>query len=212
MVSFLKTGVNAAVIGDDLVLLDTHDDAYLCLAGGARSLQRTRSGALFIEQGAVQAALDNAGLITTESGAAAGSAPLRPDRSIIHAVAPRRPHVGDVVRAIAAVGDVRKARRGQGLNPFLQLVATGDLSRDHDRLLAAARLFWSVSPWLPIEGECLIRSATLISFLRRSGLAADWVFGVRLWPFSAHCWVQSGTTCLNDDFERLAAYTPILYR
>ena len=50
----------------------------------------------------------------------------------------------------------------------------------------------------------------LVSYLRRCGLRADWVFAVRLWPFAAHCWVQCGDLCLNDDVERLAPYTPIL--
>lgn len=80
------------------------------------------------------------------------------------------------------------------------------------RVAEAARAFWQMAPWLPIEGECLVRSALLMRFLNQRGLEADWVFGVRLWPFMAHCWVQLDDLCLNDDVERLTAYTPIYSR
>jgi hypothetical protein len=50
----------------------------------------------------------------------------------------------------------------------------------------------------------------LLEFLAARGLAADWVFGVRTWPFSAHCWVQAGGIVLNDTVERVAPYRQIL--
>ena len=40
--------------------------------------------------------------------------------------------------------------------------------------------------------------------------AAVWVFGVRTWPFSAHCWLQIGDAVLDDDPERVGIYPPIL--
>jgi hypothetical protein len=46
--------------------------------------------------------------------------------------------------------------------------------------------------------------------LRILGFDADWIIGVRTWPFMAHCWLQVGAVALDDDVERLAAYTPIL--
>ena len=46
--------------------------------------------------------------------------------------------------------------------------------------------------------------------LRRAGQNAAWVFGVRTWPFSAHCWLQIGDAVLDDDPERVSRYTPIM--
>jgi len=36
------------------------------------------------------------------------------------------------------------------------------------------------------------------------------VFGVKLNPFSAHCWVQAGDIVLNDAIDHVTIHTPIL--
>ena len=73
-----------------------------------------------------------------------------------------------------------------------------------------AAVFARLRPWSPVGGACLKRSYQLLAYLRRLGLDAEWVIGVRAWPFMAHCWLQSGPVALDDDVERLVAYTPIL--
>jgi hypothetical protein len=78
---------------------------------------------------------------------------------------------------------------------------------DLHALLAAAR---RARPWLPFEGECLQRTFLLRYFLARSGVATDWVFGVRTWPFSAHCWLQIGDLVVGDRLERVQRFTPIM--
>lgn len=55
-----------------------------------------------------------------------------------------------------------------------------------------------------------MRSYLQLQYLHRLGLDADWVIGVRTWPFMAHCWLQVGAVALDDDVERLIPYTPIL--
>ncbi|OGN43910.1 MAG: hypothetical protein A2623_07920 [Caulobacterales bacterium RIFCSPHIGHO2_01_FULL_70_19] len=209
MTRYLKPDVHAVAIGADLAVLDIAGDAYLCLPGGAAVL----NGPGGIAPGPMAEALGEAGLLAAEPPSGTRAPPAPPVRSIIHEplAGPAGPRA--LLAAAGVVADLRTARAGQGLAPYLALAeARSELSRDPDAVLAAARLFWKISPWLPIEGECLPRSAMLIAFLRRRGLAADWVFGVRLWPFNAHCWVQAGDVCLNDDVERLCAYTPIYCR
>lgn len=209
MTRYLKPAVHAVAIGADLAVLDIANDAYLCLPGGAAVL----AGGGRIAPGPMAEALGEAGLLAAEPPPERRPPPPSPVRSIIHEpfAVPAGPRA--LLAAAGVVADLRKARAGQGLAPYLALAeARRDLSRDPDATLAAARLFWKISPWIPVEGECLPRSAMLIAFLRRRGLAADWVFGVRLWPFNAHCWVQAGDICLNDDVERLWAYTPIYCR
>ena len=73
-----------------------------------------------------------------------------------------------------------------------------------------ARAFEAVSPWLPAQGACVFRSFMLMRLLSRAG-ASDlhWVFGVRTWPFHAHCWVQEGELVLSDYVEALVGYVPI---
>jgi hypothetical protein len=58
--------------------------------------------------------------------------------------------------------------------------------------------------------RCLFDSLALLNFLAWHGHFPDWVFGVRLYPFAAHCWVTSGAVVYNDTPERVGGYTPIL--
>ena len=63
---------------------------------------------------------------------------------------------------------------------------------------------------VPIKFSCLADSLSLIAGLARRRLAADLVFGVKLHPFSAHCWVQAGDLVLNDPIDHAILHTPIL--
>jgi hypothetical protein len=84
--------------------------------------------------------------------------------------------------------------------------APGDLAILERRAL----VFQTLWPWSPVQGACLFHALALRIFLRRAGGRCDWVFGVRTWPFSAHCWLQSGDLVLNDVAERVGAYRPIM--
>jgi hypothetical protein len=75
---------------------------------------------------------------------------------------------------------------------------------------AVTAAFIRLMPWAPYQGACLHRAFLLLFMLRASGADAIWVFGVRTWPFSAHCWLQVGDSVLDDDPERVSLYTPIL--
>jgi hypothetical protein len=52
-------------------------------------------------------------------------------------------------------------------------------------------------------------SLALIACLWRRGLPADLYFGVRIAPFAAHCWVQSGDCLLSDPFDIVREFTPV---
>ncbi|MFT4054927.1 MAG: lasso peptide biosynthesis B2 protein [Novosphingobium sp.] len=56
---------------------------------------------------------------------------------------------------------------------------------------------------------CLLRSLALHAMLARRKLPATLVFGVKLHPFEAHCWVQRGQTLVNDTVERVGLFVPI---
>jgi hypothetical protein len=73
-----------------------------------------------------------------------------------------------------------------------------------------ARAFEAASPWLPWQGACLFRSFMLMRLLSWAGARdLQWVFGVKTWPFSAHCWVQQGDVVLSDYAENLPRFSPI---
>lgn len=59
------------------------------------------------------------------------------------------------------------------------------------------------------SNTCLLRSLALHAALAGRGVASSVVFGVKLHPFEAHCWVQQGATLLNDTVERTGLFVPI---
>jgi hypothetical protein len=71
-------------------------------------------------------------------------------------------------------------------------------------------VFLLLRPLYPRPYLCLFDSLGLLHFLAQFRHFPRWIFGVKLEPFAAHCWVQSGDTVLNDTVEVVRQYTPIL--
>lgn len=63
---------------------------------------------------------------------------------------------------------------------------------------------------IPVSRICLLDSLALIDFLARHRHFPELVVGVTLFPFAAHCWVQSGEWALNEKTDLAASFTPIL--
>jgi hypothetical protein len=70
--------------------------------------------------------------------------------------------------------------------------------------------FERMALFLPFRMQCLFRSHFLLDILQAYGLAADWVFGVSLFPFRAHCWIAVGDRLLGDRTDKVADFVPIL--
>lgn len=78
-------------------------------------------------------------------------------------------------------------------------------------LLDAVAMYGRLRPFaLTSHDRCLYDSLTLVHFLAAQGLFPKWVIGVRVHPFAAHSWVQSGSVVLNDLAERVRHYQPVL--
>ena len=58
--------------------------------------------------------------------------------------------------------------------------------------------------------QCLPRSLAFRRLALRYGYATSLVIGVKIDPFGAHCWVQTGSRVENDSLERVRLFTPIL--
>lgn len=70
--------------------------------------------------------------------------------------------------------------------------------------------FHAARPWFWIAPICRLDALALALLFWRSGRGAELVFGVRLEPFRAHCWVQAGHTALNEPHPSLLQYTQIM--
>jgi hypothetical protein len=122
----------------------------------------------------------------------------------------------DVARAMWLQGRVE---RRLATNSFSSVLAglqrsIGSVTSDADRLLVPhLREVWAFERAKLLRtaaDHCLPRSIALALRLARRGCRANLLLGVKLAPFAAHCWVQWRDQVLNDEFEEVARYTPIL--
>jgi len=205
--------VRAVDVDEDLVLLDIARDAYLCLPGaGAVWRPWHGRGARVDAAEPLARALLEAGLAET-----AGTDPPPPPDPTLPArrIAPAagvRLRWRDGLVLLLAWLDLQRGYRGRSFAEILAYARArprAATNSDPGELARLCEAFHRLAVWLPLSDKCLERSFVLLRFLQRSGADARWRFGVRLWPFGAHCWLQAGDTALDDWPERLAAYTPI---
>ena len=95
-----------------------------------------------------------------------------------------------------------RARSVRRLGHARLAASAGDVS-DLARGYADARLY------VPARRRCVPDSLAMIYSLWRRGHDAELYFGVRLEPFAAHCWVQSGDLLLSDPLDIVREFTPV---
>lgn len=206
---WLAPQIFMATVEEDIVVLDVGADRYQCLLGATQWMLLEADGSLIVGDEQIGDELLTAGLSVLDRPAALRTPIVRPSREQASSSATRI----EVVRAALSLSVASLRFRRQN---FQSLATSVRCSGDKSRLPAAGRLAASLSaaeqvfPWLPGEGECLQRAYQLRHFLADRDLSADWVFGVRTWPFSAHCWLQIGNEVLGDRIERVRLYTPIM--
>lgn len=73
------------------------------------------------------------------------------------------------------------------------------------------RHFHQLTPLLFSRRDaCFFRSLLLLKCLCEHGIASSWVFGVRVNPFCAHCWLEYDGLVLNDHLDTVLAYKKIM--
>ena len=208
-------GVHAALVDADLVLLDVRSDAYFCLPGLADDFElRADRRRLALADPGLARDLLAAGLVSGEMAPAAQAVPIppHPQRSALCVDYPC-PAWGDLGEGLRAMFDLARAYRGRRLHAILEAVARpspGIRPQASPAVIEAAARFHRWAPYAPVSGKCLLRSFMLLRLLRAKGLDALWVFGVRTWPFQAHCWLQCEDLVLDDQPDRVRAFTPIM--
>lgn len=192
-----------AVVEPDVVVLDIAADRYECLSQAADWLQVREDRSLQVADAPMRQALIDAGL-------ASHIPPPRPLKSVAPPDAELDPAAGGALAAIMRAG-VSQAASGLRFRRLDLAELTAPLEVRPERGLSAADVaaFKSASAWIPFEGECLDRAYKLRRYLHALGVPVDWIFGVRTWPFAAHCWVQLGSQVVGDNLERVRRYTPI---
>lgn len=208
---FLANDVHAACCGADLVLLDVAGDQYYCLpeAAGGVVLDPV-AGALAGVEDDLAEDLRDAGLTAEGPQRTLRRWSAPPAREAL-GLAPVGPGGSALPQALGASLTMAWRFRRRSLAELVRRqAARGPLKADTDRAAVCGARFQMSLPWLPVQGACLYQSFLLLEILRRRGLSADWVFGVRTWPFYAHCWVQAGDVVLNDTVDHVTSFEPIM--
>jgi hypothetical protein len=123
-----------------------------------------------------------------------------------------RPRAVDLARA---VGLLVQTKRWIDRRPIASILADLRLSAaraaEPEAGLAAqsASRFLRARRLIPVRRNCLLDSLALVRWLAVTGTRATLVFGVKLHPFAAHCWVQAGSVLLNDRLETVHRFEPV---
>lgn len=202
----LAPNVHGVRVGSDLVLLDLAVDDYLLLPD---------CGALTVEGSELRGPVETLVRLASDELLRSGS-PASPRKGppplpakALPQTAGASPNLGDALTFAALWLDAASRR------PTLQQLAERVRSRAGDRedleaIAERVEVFRQLLPLAPWTGACLLQTELLLGFLNAAGFDADWVFGVRVWPFLAHCWLQIGDVCVSQSPETLTIYRPIL--
>lgn len=93
---------------------------------------------------------------------------------------------------------------------------TARLERAHThtdlaRVVRLVRMFRRMQPYLySTKDRCLFNGLTLAQYLALYRIRARLIIGVRMDPFSAHCWVQFDDTVFDSTPEEVACFSPLL--
>jgi hypothetical protein len=124
---------------------------------------------------------------------------------------------GDVVKFLAACLSTVWLLRWRSLQNAVEAVATrkaGDgCDREFDAALAAdlVAIFRRLRSFaFTSNRRCLFHALVLVNFLSRYGVYPHFVMGVKVDPWAAHSWVQSGEYVLDGTPEQVRFFTPIL--
>lgn len=109
----------------------------------------------------------------------------------------------------------RRVRRQLSRRPLASILA--DLQKPRSGAFTSRRsvahdalAFARARPLIPGQPHCLLDSLCLLSWLKHRMASATLVFGAKLDPFAAHCWVEGDGMLLNDRLDTVEKFTPIL--
>jgi hypothetical protein len=156
---------------------------------------------------------------TLARGEALPPQPVATDIAIPHTLAGRAPSdLAGGGASVAARSALLVAATRLRLRALPLATTLNAIRGEHDRAATAStcealrRLatYEQARRYVPFARNCLLDSVAQSRWLSRAGIGCSLVFGVTGQPFSAHCWLQSADTILNDTYEHVSRFTPIL--
>lgn len=221
---FLPGHVHYCQRGDAFVFLDLKQDDYTLVNGPAAaalkaiSLQRAPTSH-DVSNDAFNELLSG-GLLVTDPAAGRSIAPTQTDVAVESLVdreslLDARVTPANLWNFLAACTTATMLLRWRPIEATVLRVARRKADYDRQPLdMAKAReltaAFLRLRGFFPANYLCLFDSLALLEFLARYRIFPTWVFGIRLEPWSAHCWVQHGCCAFNEEVDEAANYTPIM--
>jgi hypothetical protein len=211
----LRDGLSWCLCDQQAVFLDLPRDRYFRLGqDDDQHFQRwARSGAV---TDTVAARLIGAGVLVA-------SANQQPPQSALQVTAPFA-DLGEEACAEARLIDIGRSliaqrwataviRRGK-LPTVIAALAREHAPAPGPKVEAAVRRVAAAFASTPLAmrkaRQCLPRALAANALCRAAGALPTLVFGVRVEPFAAHCWLQWNATVIVGDLEQTRMFTPIL--
>lgn len=214
MIHRLQPGVSFCLVADRVVFLDVDADRYFCLSQIAqqtflRAIDNQDDALLATLAPAVPLSLDPAHPPITPCSAVG-----EPAGSLLDGALPR-PDWRSTLLAAGSLPLATVRLRVCGLAATIRHLVVRK-QRLHRRTARPGQLLQTVSAYARLRyiatesDQCLPRSVAVAGRLAAMNLPATLVIGVKLQPFAAHAWVQSGDWLANDRVDVVRDFTPIL--
>lgn len=208
----LQPSLTACIVSDRLILLDIERDRYSAVppkvAGLAIAWLRACDGSRAPDAFAALLGTNDTcpALRNEQPRHVAAPSAATPQSSRGHA-SPRS--ILSVFVAVAATWIALRTRTLRRILDRHEEARTVGPKVEEAALRNQTRIFADARRWCPIKSNCLLDS---LAFDRWLGGPGDihLVFGVLGQPFEAHCWVQSDDDVLNDSYDRVSRFEPIL--
>ena len=209
----LATGTGFCEVGGELVFLDLARDKYFSLRGADRAaFDRLRAGEPNDSEAMMR--LERTGLIMpSRTSTSIGPTEIDVPEDDLMATEGRT-GLRMIATAACALRWARRAMRPEHISATVVRLserkrAVGVPGAEAAAVSVAAA--YAASRWLnPIPPRCLIDALALDHILLARGIVTSLVFGVRMSPFNAHCWLQTPETILTGSAAEARNFTPIL--
>lgn len=215
MVWTLLPHLSACIAGESVLLLDLRQDRYFRLparlGSGARQWLAEPSDRLPPE---VLDLLERQGVVrASDPDLHPSIAPVGIPEALETPVRPDALGTAQGLRIAAAIASAWMGLRTRRLESIVTARRRWRASMAQvDGGVVSGRLagYHRARRLVPVPKNCLMDSLALDRWLGGSEPGRHLVFGVTVEPFLAHCWLQSPTMILNDTYDHVRRYTPIL--
>jgi hypothetical protein len=222
---YLPEHVHFCRRGDCFVFLDLRNDDYILLADrSAHALASLIGGLLNTATDTPTGVplelveLVETGLLTTDPIVGRAVAPAKVALALEPLLDPESDageqitagHVWNFLCACASAHLLLRFRSIESTVRHVRQRRAPECAVDVERARQLVSTFNKLRFLFPRNYLCLYDSLALLEFLASYQIFPTWVFGIRLEPWAAHCWVQTDRFVFNEGVEEAAGHTPIM--